>query len=135
MIVTDKLSQQVNKVLSGRCSASNTCPVKDIMASVCDKWSMYTVLLLGREKHMRFSELRAGISGISQRMLTVTLRSLEKDGIVARHIANETASKVEYSLTVLGNSLLLQLLSFGTWAENNFEAILQARKTYQADHK
>lgn len=131
MTVTEKEVEQIGNILNGRCTANNICPVKDIMASFGDKWSMYTVLLLGRQKQMRFNELRSGISGISQRMLTVTLRSLERDGIVSRLLYGDHSTKVEYSLTWLGERLLFQLLSFGAWAEENFEAIMQARKSYQ----
>ena len=125
---TDK--QKIAAVFSGVRSEKKVCPVKDIMANYGDKWSIYSVLLLGEYERMRFSELRAGINGISQRMLTVTLRALEQDGIISRTSHPETHAKVEYSLTELGESLVKQLLQFAAWADVNFEKIIQARKNY-----
>ncbi|MEJ7676908.1 MAG: helix-turn-helix domain-containing protein [Segetibacter sp.] len=80
---------------------------------------------------MRFNELRSGIQGISQRMLTITLRSLEENGIVSRTIFCEIPPRVEYQLTQLGESLVKQLLQLATWAEENFTEIMKARKKYQ----
>lgn len=130
MSVTTKEREQLAAVFSGACSQRKVCPVKDIMASYGDKWSMYTILLLGQYGKMRFNELRASIDGISQRMLTVTLRSLEDDGIVSRTIYPEIPPRVEYELTELGESLLRQLLQLATWAEENFSKIMKARKKH-----
>jgi DNA-binding HxlR family transcriptional regulator len=130
MSVTPKEKEQLASVFSGACSQRKVCPVKDIMASFGDKWSMYTILLLGQYQKMRFNELRTAISGISQRMLTVTLRSLEEDGIVSRTIYPEIPPRVEYELTELGESLLRQLLQLATWAEENFGKIMKARKKH-----
>lgn len=121
-------------MFSGTCSQKNICPVKDIMASFGDKWSMYTVLLLGQHQRMRFSELRTAISGISQRMLTVTLRSLEQDGLVSRTIYPQVPPRVEYELTGLGESLLKQLLHLARWAEEHAGEIMKARKMYEKQH-
>jgi len=123
--------EQIAAVFSGTCSQKKLCPVKDIMAGYGDKWSMYTVLLLGQHQRLRFNELRSGIKGISQRMLTVTLRSLEEDGIVSRTIYPEVPPRVEYQLTDLGESLLRQLLQLASWAEENVEVIMKARKRYE----
>jgi DNA-binding HxlR family transcriptional regulator len=131
MSVTHKEREKVAAVFSGACSRKSVCPVKDIMASYGDKWSMYTILLLGQYQKMRFNELRNVISGISQRMLTVTLRSLEEDGIVSRTIYPEIPPRVEYELTELGESLLKQLLQLATWAEENFSKIMKARKQHR----
>lgn len=126
-LITD---ERVAKVLNGNCKQKNICPVKDILARFGDKWSMYTVLLLGKSDKVRFNELKTGIDGISQRMLTVTLRSLEEDGIVIRTIYPEIPPRVEYQLTDLGKSLLEQLLQLATWANDNFAEIFKARKKY-----
>jgi DNA-binding HxlR family transcriptional regulator len=131
MAVSNKDMQRISRILSGPCSQKKVCPVKDIMATYGDKWSMYTILLLGQHQRMRFNELRTGIEGISQRMLTVTLRSLEEDGIVLRTLYPEIPPRVEYQLTALGESLLQQLLSLANWAEENFEAIVKSRKKYE----
>jgi DNA-binding HxlR family transcriptional regulator len=130
MPVTTKERERIAAVFSGACTQKKLCPVKDIMASYGDKWTMYTVLLLGQHQKMRFSELRCNINGISQRMLTVTLRSLEEDGIVSRTIYPEIPPRVEYQLTELGESLLKQLLQLATWAEEHVSEILKARKKY-----
>jgi DNA-binding HxlR family transcriptional regulator len=130
MPVTPKEKEQIAAVFSGACS-KKLCPVKDIMASYGDKWSMYTVLLLGQNQRMRFSELRCAIENISQRMLTVTLRSLEEDGIVSRTIYPQIPPKVEYQLTPLGEGLLKQLLQLAHWAEENFAEIIKSRKKFE----
>jgi DNA-binding HxlR family transcriptional regulator len=131
MPITNRDRQRIASVFSGACSQKKLCPVKDIIANYGDKWSIYTVLLLGQHQKMRFNELRGAISGISQRMLTVTLRSLEEDGIVFRSVYPDTPIRVEYSLTELGESLLKQLLQLASWAEENFAAIMKARKKYE----
>lgn len=130
MSVTTKEKERIAAVFSGACIQKKVCPVKDIMAGYGDKWTMYTVLLLGQHQKMRFNELRCNISGISQRMLTVTLRSLEEDGIVLRTIYPEIPPHVEYQLTGLGESLLRQLIQLATWAEEHVGEILTARKNY-----
>jgi DNA-binding HxlR family transcriptional regulator len=131
MSVTSKERDKIAAVFSGSCSQENVCPVKDIMATYGDKWSMYTILLLGQHKKMRFNEMRTAISGISQRMLAVTLRSLEQDGMILRTLYPEIPPRVEYCLTELGESLLKQILEFATWAEANFDTIMKARKKYE----
>jgi DNA-binding HxlR family transcriptional regulator len=134
MSVSNKDCLRIARVLNGACSQKNICPVKDIMATYGDKWSMYTVLLLGQHHRMRFNELRSAIHGISQRMLTVTLRSLEQDGIVSRTLYPEIPPRVEYQLTELGEGLLKQLLELANWAEENFGEIMKARKKYEKKH-
>lgn len=131
MSITNKERKQIAAVFEGACAQKKVCPVKDIMASYGDKWSMYAVLLLGQHQTMRFTELRTAISGISQRMLTVTLRSLEEDGIIIRTIYPEIPPRVEYCLTELGESLLKQLLQLANWAAANFGAIMENRKKHQ----
>lgn len=131
MSVTTKERKQIAAVFDGACAQKRVCPVKDIMASYGDKWSMYVVLLLGQHGRMRFSELRSSIDGISQRMLTVTLRSLEEDGIVLRKSYPEIPPRVEYCLTDLGESLLRQILQFASWAADNFGVIVEARKKHR----
>ena len=133
MAISNEEREQIASVFSGACSLKKICPVKDIMATYGDKWTMYTVLLLGQHHTMRFNELKNGITGISQRMLTVTLRSLEEDGIIKRKLYPEIPPKVEYCLTELGESLLLQLLQLATWAEKNFAAIMKSREEFRAE--
>ncbi|TDH21382.1 transcriptional regulator [Segetibacter sp. 3557_3] len=124
-------SERIANVLKSRCTKENLCPVKDILANYGDKWSMYTVLLLGQYGKMRFKELKSGIHGISQRMLTVTLRTLEEDGIVIRTIYPEIPPKVEYELSHLGYSLMQRIVELASWADEHLPEILRARKKYQ----
>lgn len=130
MTVSNKQSKRIYELFSGNCMQKNICPVKDILASFGDKWSMLVVLMLGQNKCMRFTELRFCIKNISQRMLTVTLRSLEKDGIVIRTEYSETPPKVEYALTELGEGFLNQLIGLANWADQHFSEIIKARKKY-----
>ncbi len=127
----NKIDQQrISKIFSGSCIQNNVCPIKDIMAKYGDKWSMYTVLLLGLHKQMRFNEMKENIKGISQRMLTVTLRSLEEDGIITRKIFAVMPPRVEYQLTSLGEGLLQQFLELAQWADSHFNEIMDARRRY-----
>ena len=131
MSLDNKEKTLIATVFSGNCSKKNICPVKDIMANYGDKWSIYTILLLGQHDKMRFSELRTLIKGISQRMLTVTLRSLEENGIVIRHIHHQIPPRVDYQLTALGEGLLKNILPLANWAEENGDEIIRARETYK----
>jgi DNA-binding HxlR family transcriptional regulator len=104
------------------------CPVRDIIARISDKWSMLTIYALGGYGTLRFNEIKKLIGDVSQRMLTVTLRNLETDGLVERKVFPEVPPRVEYSLTPLGFSLLEQLVQLGGWAEQNSAAIIKNRK-------
>jgi DNA-binding HxlR family transcriptional regulator len=109
------------------------CPVRDIMDRFGDKWSLLAILNLGYSGKTRFNELKNKIEGISQRMLTVTLRSLERDGLITRKIYAEVPPRVEYELTPIGTSLLHQIWELAQWALDSMEEILQARMDY--DHQ
>jgi DNA-binding HxlR family transcriptional regulator len=135
MSVTSKERDKIAAVFTGTCSQKKICPVKDIMATYGDKWSMYTILLLGQHKKMRFNEMRSAITGISQRMLAVTLRSLEQDGMISRTLYPEIPPRVEYCLTELGESLLKQILEFATWAEANFDTHHEGKKKIRKQEK
>jgi DNA-binding HxlR family transcriptional regulator len=107
------------------------CPTRIVLDRIADKW---TVLIVGalEEKTKRFGELRREIGGVSQKMLTQTLRGLERDGVVARRIYASVPPKVEYSLTELGQTLVHILEAIREWSEKNIEAVLQARGNYDA---
>src|SRR5258708_7782881 len=96
-----------HKHVSSRCLA-----VREVLNRVGDKWSVQVVGLLGRGK-MRFSELRRSIEGISQRMLTLTLKNLERDGLITRKAYPTIPPRVEYDLTRLGRSLLVPIKQLG----------------------
>lgn len=106
------------------------CPVRDILARVSDKWSMHTIIMLGNAEKLRFTELKKNIDGISQRMLTVTLRALEEDGFLTREVFPEIPPRVEYRLTDLGRSLLKQLIHLSDWANENMDTVLKQRKRF-----
>jgi len=125
-----KVQKKIDKILCPDKTEEKCCPVKDIVARFGDKWSIYTILMLGKHETLRFNELKGQIAGISQRMLTVTLRSLEEDGLVSRKIYNEIPPRVEYALTALGHSLLVQLLGLADWAKLNINQVLEARALY-----
>src|SRR5437870_11326751 len=103
--------------------------IKEVLARVGDKWSVFVITLLG-ERTMRFTELQRSIEGISQRMLTLTLRQLERDGLVDREVYPVVPPRVEYSLTSLGTTLLEPLVAMARWADVHRPDIEAARAEY-----
>jgi DNA-binding HxlR family transcriptional regulator len=87
-----------------------------VLSRIGDKWSVLVIMLLG-EKPLRFNEMRRIIDGISQRMLTLTLRGLERDGLVTRHLTPVIPPRVDYQLTELGRSLCKPVVALGAWAQ------------------
>jgi DNA-binding HxlR family transcriptional regulator len=126
----DEIRKKIKEVFTPNPNNDGFCPIKDVMDRFGDKWSIYAILNLGQYDKLRFNELKGMISGISQRMLTVTLRSLEQDGLVNRTIYAEIPPRVEYKLTELGTELLLQLLQLAEWAGKNMPGILKARREF-----
>ena len=104
-------------------------PILDILSRVGDKWSMMVVRRLG-EHPMRFSALKREIGGISQKMLTTTLRALERDGLVTRTVHPFIPPHVEYELTDLGREILAPLAMLGDWAKRNQPRIETARAAF-----
>lgn len=104
------------------------CPIRNILASISDKWSLLVLYTLNQELKMRFNTLQKSIPDISQKMLTVTLRTLEEDGFVSRKVYAEVPPKVEYSLTDRALSLLPRINTLIAWAKENMEDIIQDRK-------
>jgi DNA-binding HxlR family transcriptional regulator len=112
--------------------APEKCPaIREVLNRVGDKWSVQIVGLLG-DGAMRFSELRRSIEGISQRMLTLTLRGLERDGLIERTVFPEIPPRVEYELTRLGKTLLEPIRGLADWAGDNRVAIQTAREKFDA---
>ncbi len=107
------------------------CEVRQILDRIADKWSLLVIALLDR-KVLRFSELRTAIDGISQRMLSVTLRQLERDGLVTRTVYPVVPPKVEYALTPMGVTLHETIQALVTWTEDHQNAIAAARASYDA---
>lgn len=104
------------------------CPVTEVLQRISDKWTLLVLALLARRAH-RYSELHHAVQGISQRMLTRTLRTLEQDGIVQRTVFPTMPVSVEYSITALGQSLLVPLSALADWAAGHQAEIAAARQS------
>lgn len=105
--------------------------VTGILSRVGDKWTVLVVEFLGQGP-MRFNELRRMIGGISQKMLTTTLRGLERDGFVTRTVFPTIPPRVDHELTDLGRELLVPVHALGEWARQNTDRVAQARSRYDA---
>jgi DNA-binding HxlR family transcriptional regulator len=107
----------------------SNCPTRLVLDRIADKW---TVLVIGQlaDGTLRFNELKRRVSGITQKMLTQTLKGLERDGMVHRKIYASVPPKVEYTLTELGDSLTSVVHAIKTWAESNIENILSAQHQF-----
>lgn len=111
--------------------AREGCQVRQILDRVADKWSLLVIALLDNRR-LRFTELRREIDGVSQRMLTVTLRQLERDGLVRRTVHAVVPPRVDYELTPLGGTLHATIRSLVTWTEEHQGEIATARAEYDA---
>jgi len=105
--------------------------VSRILSRVGDKWTVLVVMLLGGGPR-RFNDIKRQVDGISQRMLTLTLRMLERDGMVRRTVTAVIPPRVDYELTPLGRSLLDPVRALGEWAQGNIETIQAARAAFDA---
>lgn len=105
--------------------------VREILDRIADKWSLYIFVAL-KDGPVRFNALRRQIDGISQRMLTITLRQLERDGLISRTLFPTIPLRVDYALTAVGRSLLAPVMALVTWADSNRHVIEEARRQY--DH-
>src|ERR671924_255138 len=111
------------------------CPLREVLDRIGDKWSVLVIDALGKGTH-RFSDLQRGIDGgISQRMLTRTLRSLERDGLVTRTVHPEVPPRVEYDLTPLGRTLRELVRGLVKWSGAHLEEVDQARAAYDRKHR
>lgn len=113
------------------CRTSDPLAVRELLSRIGDKWTIFVVLslnLLGGRA--RFSELERAVPGISQRMLSVTLRSLERDGLVTREVFPEVPPRVEYEITPLGQSLLTPTQGLVDWAKAHWEKVHVAQASY-----
>jgi len=119
---------------AGAASGPMTCRAREVLQRVGDKWSVLVIDLLGQGT-MRFSELHRAIDGITARMLTVTLRGLERDGIVTRTIHPVIPPRVEYALTPMGRTLLATIGQLVAWADSHLPEIEAARAAYDARHR
>ncbi|MFL5072217.1 MAG: winged helix-turn-helix transcriptional regulator [Xanthobacteraceae bacterium] len=124
--------QEGTPVIPGNLHVAEDCrAVSEVLARVGDKWTVLVVSLLG-DGPKRFNEIRRGLGSISQRMLTLTLRGLERDGLVTRTVYPTIPPRVDYELTELGHSLLRPVSGLGLWARQNRSAIEAARRRFDA---
>ena len=108
------------------------CRAREMLIRVADKWSMYIIHVLADDGPLRFSELRRRVDGVSQRMLTVTLRGLERDGLVSRTMYPEVPPRVEYALTPLGATLRQIVRELIHWSGAHLAEVDTARERYDA---
>jgi DNA-binding HxlR family transcriptional regulator len=111
-------------------SNAEKCPIRNILDRFGDKWSILVIVILGENGKLRFNKLNQTIGEISQKMLTVTLRKLESDGLISRKLYPEIPPRVEYELTELGKSLLPLISSLTNWAVTNMDTIMKTRKKF-----
>src|ERR1700681_3971159 len=113
-------------------TAHHDCEFREVLDRVGDKWSLLVIYMLEQRptQRARFSELKRSIPGISQRMLTATLRSLERDGLLTRHVYAEVPPRVEYQLTPLGRQFMQPVRALVTWLQMNQAAIRAARDRF-----
>lgn len=105
------------------------CPIRNVVAQIGDKWSMLILFALA-DGPDRFNSLKSRVVGISQRMLTQTLRDIERDGYVTRTVYPEVPVKVVYELTAMGKELVKPLYKLVSWADSNHTEIKRARRAY-----
>jgi DNA-binding HxlR family transcriptional regulator len=130
--MTARAKQEGTKRIPGNLHVAEECrAVSEVLSRVGDKWTILVVNELGNGPR-RFNEIRRALGSISQRMLTLTVRNLERDGLVTRTVFPTIPPKVEYELTGLGRSLLVPVSGIGLWARHNRDAIEAARKRFDA---
>jgi DNA-binding HxlR family transcriptional regulator len=126
----ESLAERFRTWSSGEFDLAN-CPVRGILDRLGDKWTTLIVIVLAQRPH-RFSAIRRSIPDISKRMLTQTLRDLERDGLITRRVFPTKPPSVEYALTALGESLLEPLVHLVAWAEESQPTIATARSAFDA---
>jgi DNA-binding HxlR family transcriptional regulator len=130
--MTEQNTQEGTNPIPGNLHVAEDCrAVSEVLARVGDKWTVLVVSTLGNGPK-RFNELRRALGSISQRMLTLTLRGLERDGLVTRTVFPTIPPRVDYELTALGCSLLVPVSELGLWARRHRPAIQSARERFDA---
>lgn len=133
--MTDRNPQEGTSSIHGNLHVREDCQaVSEVLSRVGDKWTVLVVSTLG-DGPKRFSELRRALGSISQRMLTLTLRALERDGMVTRTVFPTIPPRVDYALTDLGRSLLQPVSALSLWARTHRAAIEDARRQFDAASK
>lgn len=105
------------------------CPTRQALDRIADKWSVLIIGML-EDKPKRFSDLQRAIGGISQKMLTQTLRTLERDGLIKRTVYAQVPPRVDYELTPLGRTLIEPIRAIRVWAESHIKQVIAAQQTY-----
>lgn len=120
------------RTISGPCTAwpEDSAFIREVLDRIGDKWTVLVISTLGSGP-LRYSDLQASVPGISQRMLTVTLKELERDGLVTRTAYPEVPPRVVYELTALGRSLMDAVLTLAGWAASNHSAIAAHRREHE----
>lgn len=126
---TIKVEQEVRRIFHN----TEDCPIRDVLAQIGDKWSVLILFALV-DGPDRFNSIKSRVVNISQRMLTQTLRGLEREGYVSRTVYPEVPVKVEYELTELGKNLVKPLYQLVTWAETHHDEIKQSRQHYDKEN-
>lgn len=118
-------------------SSFQPIPMNGICTRLGDKWTVQVIwrLAIAGDRRLRFSEIKREMEGITQRMLTLTLRSLERDGLVERHYFPEVPPRVEYEITEMGKSILHALESINLWVRENLPHVEDLRQTYDANKR
>lgn len=130
--MTRKNAQEGTRLIPGNLHEPSDCrAISEVLSRVGDKWTVLVVSTLGGGPK-RFNELRRALGSISQRMLTLTLRALERDGLVTRTVFPSIPPRVDYELTELGRSLLDPVSALSLWARKNRPCIEDARKRFDA---
>jgi DNA-binding HxlR family transcriptional regulator len=116
------------------CRHEDPAAVRELLTKVGDKWSIFLILSLAQlpKGRARFSELERAVPGISQRMLTLTLRNLERDGLIMRELFPEVPLRVEYELTDLGHSLLFPMRGLVDWVKEKWQCVKESRIEFDA---
>jgi DNA-binding HxlR family transcriptional regulator len=123
-------AQQVSEPTSSRDPYVRGCPSRDVLDHIGSKWAVLVLGELGRHGACRFTRLRQELAGISEKMLTQTLRTLERDGLLMRTVYPEAPIRVEYELTPLGQTLRGPLKALTEWSVQYIEEVLGAREEY-----
>jgi len=120
------------RTISGPCQTwpEESAFIREVLDRIGDKWTVLIISTLGSES-LRYSDLQASIPGISQRMLTVTLKALERDGLINRTAYAEVPPRVEYDLTPLGRSLLEAVMTLAGWAANHHGDVATSRRAHE----
>ncbi|MFE0416636.1 winged helix-turn-helix transcriptional regulator [Streptomyces tendae] len=124
---------QRNTGVTSQVVNAHACPVREVLDRVAGKWSVQ-ILVAAAHGPIRFTDLERGIEGISRRMLTLTLRNLERDGLVTRTVHPTVPPKVEYALTPVARELHASLQQLTDWAERNRLYVAEARAAYDIEH-